>query len=591
MKHIKKLSALLMCALIALSACITASAATNQAIKPTASVNDPYKLIINLYESANQAIQDLPDKSGLTHGNGVTPPTTSFDKSNFANVKFNIYNANATRDGKTGNVIGTAITTNGVATYTTTTAGTYWVELDESTLPKEVAAVLDLKKGFAVDLPMTNAAGTGWLKTVNVYPKVDTVWGIAKFKKIEKVTNAVLSGATFALYRTDITQDMINAAATSYDQLKAALSASGITWTAYGSTLTSKSDGTFDTGTIPYGAYKLVETMPPKDHALDTTPYYFIIDGLQATHNIGNFTTSGDTNIIGEVKIINEKLEGISKTLKTPSDGTASIGDEVTWEIRGKVPSDAGKANYTKFVFTDNLDNAFSHKSTTVTVGGAEVTNVAAYDQSTKIVTVNLKDKINLTNANKDIVITIKATLNADVRLLSTGIQNTATLTYNNGGGDVVKDATSKAVKTGGYTFKKVDSADNNKVLKDAKFKVYKSNGTQVTDFRTNAGLTTTPATGGIVTSDGDGLVHIYGLAYGSYYLEEVQAPKGYELNGGHIDFAITEATSASGVDKTIYNKKKVELPFTGGVGAEVVVASGVLMMVAAGFVLKKRVK
>lgn len=588
MKHIKKLSALLMCALIALSACLTASAATNPAIKPTGD----YTLKINLYESANQAIKENLGSLATNRGNGgETTPDSAFKKSTLAGVKFDIYPANSAKNGKEEGSTAKQVTTDayGVATFTTKTPGTYWVKVNS--LPKAVAACLDIKDGFAVDLPMTNPNGDGWLKTVNVYPKVDTVWGKATFKKVDEKGNAITSSsAKFTLYRTDITDAMITAAKSGYTQLENALKGvAGNAWTTYGSPLTSKSDGTFDTGTIPYGAYKLVETKAPTGYALDTTPRYFIIDGLESTQNIANVTTNGNTYTIGEVNIKNKKLEGIQKTLT--SGESASIGDTVTWTITGKVPSDWETAGYTEYKITDTLHEAFEYSNeSTAKVG--EKTVALDYNSTNKIVTLNLITGKQNYSAGDIITITIKATLKPNAALL-TGITNTARLTYNNGGGDVVKDATSKAVKTGGYTFKKVDSADNNKVLKDAKFKVYKSsNNEQVTDFYTKADLSS-QTSDGIVISDDKGLVHIYGLAYGSYYLVEVQAPKGYELNGGKINFTITEATSdtAGKVDYTIKNKKKVDLPFTGGVGAEVVVASGVLLMVAAGFVLKKRVK
>ena len=587
MKHIKKLSALLMCALIALSACLTASADPNPAIKPTGD----YTLKINLYESANQAIKENLGSLATNRGNGgETTPDSAFKKSTLAGVKFDIYPANSAKNGKEEGSTAKQVTTDayGVATFTTKTPGTYWVKVNS--LPKAVAACLDIKDGFAVDLPMTNPNGDGWLKTVNVYPKVDTVWGKATFKKVDEKGNAITSSsAKFTLYRTDITDAMITAAASSYNQLVATLSAStGITWTEYKTDITSGANGEFSTGRIPYGAYKLVETQAPTGYALNQTPRYFIIDGLEDTKNIENVDITGNTYTIGEVKIINKKLEGISKTLT--SDSTASIGETVTWEIKGKVPSDWGTANYTEYKITDTLHEAFDYVNTTVKVGGAEVTDVAKIAGNT--VTVNLKDKINASNADKDIVITITATLKPNAALLN-GIKNTATLTYSNSGGSKTETAESGEVKTGGYTFKKVGSDTGDKGLAGAKFKVYKSsNNKQVTYFCTDAGLKNL-AVDGIVESDANGFVHIYGLAYGDYYLVEVKAPKGYELNGENINFTITEATSdTSGkVDKTIYNEKKVELPFTGGVGAEVVVASGVVMMVAAGFVLKKRVK
>ena len=92
MKHIKKLSALLMCALIALSACITASAA-NEAIKDTTKKGS---ITITVYNT---------DKA--TIGTGTSYGDQAFDNSttNYTGVQglvFELYNeAGTATTGKT----------------------------------------------------------------------------------------------------------------------------------------------------------------------------------------------------------------------------------------------------------------------------------------------------------------------------------------------------------------------------------------------------------------------------------------------------------------------------------------------------------
>ena len=108
------------------------------------------------------------------------------------------------------------------------------------------------------------------------------------------------------------------------------------------------------------------------------------------------------------------------------------------------------------------------------------------------------------------------------------------------------------------------------------------------------------------LVSDGQGKFEITGLAYGTYYLKETKAPKGYALNNARYEFKIAEGSYSAtegGVtyesddnltDKTIggaqrIDNKKVTIPQTGGIGTIIFTAIGLAIMASAIIAIKKR--
>ena len=183
------------------------------------------------------------------------------------------------------------------------------------------------------------------------------------------------------------------------------------------------------------------------------------------------------------------------------------------------------------------------------------------------------------------LVVKITTKVKADTDLY-TGVDNTAQLKYTNKS-DTEGTASGKdTIKTNGFQIKKVDSKDAT-VLEGATFELYDAQGNKVTFYTKD--LTTTQTE---ITTDEDGIAGFYGIANGTYYLVETKAPTGYELIGEKVEIVVEDGDYTSEIDKTIKNVKSstiINLPQTGGIGVEIVVIAGVLMMIAAAFVIRRK--
>ena len=289
----------------------------------------------------------------------------------------------------------------------------------------------------------------------------------------------------------------------------------------------------------------------------------------------------------------------------------ADIGQTVNFKTTINV-IDGDPRNY---VLHDEMSDGltFDGSSVKVTKNGEEIK--AGYElviEPTDDCTFEVKFDNGLLKPNDVVVVTYSATLNANAVVGGTGNANETHLSYTNTDNTTGKTQPSE---TRTYTWSmdvlKYTMKGNEEVkLEGAQFKLYKEVGDaktktyaiaadgKITDWTNEASKAT------VFTSDKDGKIEIKGLDADTYYLEEIEAPAGYNKLKDPINVVITAtidpATNAGTATVTygegstgtvkVLNQAGAELPSTGGVGTTVFyVVGGLLVAVAVVLLVTKK--
>lgn len=294
---------------------------------------------------------------------------------------------------------------------------------------------------------------------------------------------------------------------------------------------------------------------------------------------------------------------------------THDIGETHTWIIQSSIPT--GLANAQKYEITDSLNYQLTY------VGNLKVTvsekSAAAGDDLETLVegedyvltVTSGKDKndqditsfkVALTKAGMKKVATVEgnqpeirvyfdAYIDEDA-VLGTEIPNQAHVDYkNNVGIDDEADSDIPEVHTGGASLLKVDASNHDKTLAGAAFTVYRpASQSEIEsgeiEHITVDGQQLAVVKAAQVTSGEDGRGVVRGLAYGTYYLVETEAPEGYNLLTKPVAIEINATSHTEDAVVKIFNSTKFTLPATGGMGTTLFTCGGIGIIGAAAVVL-----
>lgn len=271
------------------------------------------------------------------------------------------------------------------------------------------------------------------------------------------------------------------------------------------------------------------------------------------------------------------------------------IGKDVTFELTGDLTGTASQ-NLKSYVFTDTMSKGLTFKSVdTVNLVKADGTttkdiksNVTVSDVVDNVFTVTLNNAVLKAADTYDyakVVVTYTATLNAGAVIGSEGNPNSAHISYidsyNNSSS--TEDTTVK-VYTAKLNVLKVDAANGTTPLDDAEFTLY-----------TDETCETVADNGATVTTANGGKASFTGLAAGTYYLKETNAPAGYTLNNEVFTIVVSaNGTIQNEAEYTVtVEDSKVVVPQTGGMGTMIFTIVGLSLIACAGvlFVVVRRKK
>lgn len=340
-------------------------------------------------------------------------------------------------------------------------------------------------------------------------------------------------------------------------------------------------------------AFKTATSTTVKFTELDLG-YYLV------SSSVGSLLHLTTTNPDGKINEKNTIKPEVDKEVKENSTGVygkendATIGDTV--EFKSTITTGAGFKDYVlydkmskgltlntgsikAYVIVNNDEVAIDEQYYTVN------TNVEGY---TFTVTFN-NEFIAKQPRNTKIVVKYTATLNENATIEGTGNTNETNLKYDNG--------TTETKTTTTYTYKfnlKKTDADENEI-KGAEFKLYKDNKEILVVLENEADSIYRVAVAGEAgVTIKVGHATIKGLDAGTYYLEEVVSPEGYNKLTSKVKVEVKGKNNDNSFhinDISVVNYTGSLLPETGGIGTMLFITFGLILILGFGLLLVTKLR
>lgn len=429
--------------------------------------------------------------------------------------------------------------------------------------------------------------------TIHKYEAPETPTGLPNDGTEQNVALPPLAGVGFTVYKVDTidltgNQGWIDASdlADLNPDSVADITAAGYTASAVGGETLTDANGEIALANLDLGVYFVVETSPL---AGSTGVAPFLVT-VPLTDPANDDAWLYDVHVYPK-----NALTAATKTVEDSAD--IKLGDEIDFTITADIPNVAVIDGY-KVV--DTLDSKLDYVSAAVTL--ADGTALAAtdytitHDAATNAVTVEFTAAglaVLAAHNSTEVQVVITAAVNEIGEIANTAVLypnlGSFTITPGEPGGPTVTPEV--ITKWGDITVEKTDKAGA--PLTGAVFSVYPtqqdaSDGTNAialggaTEFAVAADGTVTIS--GLRYSDwaNNAAVAAGDAGYQTYWLAEIVAPDGFELLAEPIEFTVTAATTAVGVDLEVVNVPSnagFKLPLTGGAGTTLFIAGGVLLL------------
>ncbi|HFI0616799.1 TPA: SpaH/EbpB family LPXTG-anchored major pilin [Streptococcus suis] len=344
----------------------------------------------------------------------------------------------------------------------------------------------------------------------------------------------------------------------------------------------------------------------------------------------GTYTDNELSTIHLYPKNTTETITPVKEITTKNSDGAErtnyNIGEEIGFKLSTKIPANIGikevdgeKPYYNTFGLIDTHDTTLTFNpagdhelkvagTSIVLTDKGEEADYTIVEGDPKPAAGKATFKVKLTQAGinklaeqggQTLEFTYTMKLN-DTAVMDSKNVNKVTVEYGRKEGEfrdvVTTPGNEKVVYTGGYRFRKTD-VSTKKPLAGATFVVRNAASAgkylKIDADTKEISWVDTYEEAKKFTTEADGIVDIKGLTYGTYYLEETQAPTDYVKLTERISFivAFDSYNTTTTTPHNVANTPKGFLPSTGGAGIILFVALGAAMVGLAGVYFTSRRK
>ncbi|MCI6002388.1 MAG: hypothetical protein MRZ37_04540 [Tenericutes bacterium] len=353
---------------------------------------------------------------------------------------------------------------------------------------------------------------------------------------------------------------------------------------------------------IAYAKANSIETEASKK-ATSTTVQFTELDlgYYLVSSSVGSLLHLTTTNPNGEINEKNTIKPEVDKEVKENSTGVygkendATIGDTV--EFKSTITTGAGFKDY---VLYDKMSTGLTLNSDSIKAYVIDNNDEVAIDEQYYTVNTNVdgytftvtfdNEFIAKQPRNTKIVVKYTATLNENATIEGTGNINETKLTYDNG--------TTETKTTTTYTYKfnlKKTDADENEI-EGAEFKLYDKDNKEILVVLENEAnsIYRVAVAGETGVTIKVGHATIKGLDAGTYYLEEVVSPEGYNKLTSKQEVEVKGKNNDNSFhinDISVVNYTGSLLPESGGIGTMLFINFGLILILGFGLLIVTKLR